>query len=72
MMSMRRFGSLLLLGVGLLAGCSATGQATLREEQDACFRTRTFTEEIPRHLWGDPNHDPCWRFRRVLPLRSDR
>ena len=68
MLWMRRFGAALLLGVSL-AGCSAARPAWLAQEDEACFRTRTFTEEIPRHLWGDPTHDPCWRFR---PLFDDR
>jgi hypothetical protein len=70
MLRVRWFGPVLLLGVFLLAGC-APAEPALRAEQDACFRVRTFTEEIPRQYWGDPVRDPCWRFRPVLPLRSD-
>jgi hypothetical protein len=65
---MRRFGAALLLGVSL-AGCSAARPVSLAQEDEACFRTRTFTEEIPRYLWGDPIHDPCWRFRRLFDDR---
>jgi hypothetical protein len=67
MLSVRRFALVLLLGVSPLAGCSAAPPA-VTEEQDACFRNRTFTEEIPRYRWGDPVHDPCWRYR---PFFSD-
>jgi hypothetical protein len=66
MVSMRRSLLALPLGVVLLAGCSAAKPAWLGQEEDACFRTRDFTEEIPRAYWGNPARDPCWRFRRVL------
>jgi hypothetical protein len=57
------------LGVFVLSGCSATRPEWLKEEDDACFRPRSFTEEIPQMYWGDPVRDPCWRFRRVVPDR---
>ena len=56
----------LLLGLLPVAACSTTRPEWLQQEQDACFRQRDFTEEIPRYSWGDPVHDPCWRFRPVL------
>lgn len=69
MASMGRSTLAPLLGVLLLIGCSATRPAWLEQEDDACFRPRSFTEEIPRMYWGNPVRDPCWRFRRVLPDR---
>jgi hypothetical protein len=69
MASMRRSGLALLLGVSLLASCSTARPAWLQQEDEACFRNRDFTEEIPRMYWGDPVHDPCWRYR---SLRGDR
>jgi hypothetical protein len=60
-------GVVLLLA--LLAGCSAGRQAGLEQESEACFRPRSFTDEIPQMYWGDPVRDPCWRFRRVVPDR---
>jgi hypothetical protein len=56
----------LLVGMLLLTGCATTQPEWLRQEREACFRNRTFTEEIPRMYRGDPVHDPCWRFRPVL------
>jgi hypothetical protein len=68
MTPMRIPGVVLLLGVLLsLAACSTTQPEWLREETEACFRPRSFTDEIPQMYWGDPVRDPCWRFRRVLP-----
>jgi hypothetical protein len=66
MASMSRFGLALLLVGPLVTGCSAARPEWLQEEDDACFRTREFTEEIPRMYWGDPARDPCWRYRRGL------
>jgi hypothetical protein len=67
-------GSLLALligiGVALLFGaCSTTQPTWLQQEREACYRPRSFTEEIPQMYWGDPVRDPCWRFRRILPDR---
>ncbi len=59
----RRVGLVLLLAVPPVVGCSAARPEWLQKEDDACFRTRDFTEEIPRMYWGDPVHDPCWRYR---------
>jgi hypothetical protein len=69
MASMGRSWIALALGAFLLAGCSAARPAWLQQEDDACFRPRGFTEEIPRMYWGDPVRDPCWRYR---PMLSDR
>jgi hypothetical protein len=70
MAAMGRFAPALpLLGVFLLADCSTTRPVWLEQEEEACFRQRSFTEEIPRMYWGDPVRDPCWRFRRVVPDR---
>jgi hypothetical protein len=67
MASVGRLGRALLLGLlSPLAGCSAARPEWLQQEDDACFRQRGFTEEIPRYYWGDPVHDPCWRFRPIL------
>jgi hypothetical protein len=52
-----------------LAGCAAARPASLRAEDEACFRPRRFSEEIPSAYWGDPLRDPCWRYR---PFVSDR
>jgi hypothetical protein len=69
MAPMRGSGLALLLAVLLpLTACSTTQPEWLREETEACFRPRSFTEEIPRMYWGDPLRDPCWRFRPILPL----
>ncbi len=59
---------LLLAGVAA-AGCSTTQPDSLQQDADLCFRPRSFTEEIPKMYWGDPERDPCWRFRRVVPDR---
>jgi hypothetical protein len=67
--SMRRRSLALWLGAALLVGCSATRPGWLQQEDDACFRPRGFTEEIPRMYWGDPVRDPCWRFRPILTDR---
>jgi hypothetical protein len=69
MSAMRRRRLAFLLGATLVAGCATSQPAWLEEERDACFRPRSFTEEIPRMYWGDPVRDPCWRFR---PVISDR
>jgi hypothetical protein len=62
----RRFGLVLLLAPVLLGGCSTAPPEWLQTEDDACFRNRDFAEEIPPMYWGDPVHDPCWRYRKVL------
>ena len=54
----RRVWLVLLLALPLVSGCSAARPEWLQKEDDACFRTRDFTEEIPRMYWGDPVHDP--------------
>jgi hypothetical protein len=59
----------LLLGLCLLTGCGAPRPAWLQEEEDACYRARSFTQEVPRIYWGDPSRDPCWRFRTSMPDR---
>ncbi len=59
----RRLGPVLLLALPLVAGCSAARPEWLQKEDEACFRTRDFTEEVPRVYRGDPVHDPCWRYR---------
>lgn len=59
-----------VLGVVLLlAGRSAPRPAWFAQESEACFRPRSFADDIPRMYWGDPVRDPCWRFRRVVPDR---
>lgn len=63
MVSMARFWFAVLLGAPLLAGCSTARPEWLQREDKACFKNRNFTEEIPRIYWGDPIHDPCWRYR---------
>ena len=65
---MRRNQLALLCGAGLGA-CSTTQPEWLRQETEACYRPRSFTEEIPQMYWGDPVRDPCWRFRRIVPDR---
>jgi hypothetical protein len=60
---MRPCGLALLFGVCLLAGCATSRPEWLRQEDEACFRNRDFSEEIPRMYWGDPVRDPCWRYR---------
>jgi hypothetical protein len=66
----RSVGAVILAAVGLLAGCAATQHdPSFQSDADACFRPRSFTEEIPKMYWGDPVRDPCWRFRRVVPDR---
>jgi hypothetical protein len=60
----------LLIGAALpLGACSTTQSESVRQESEACYRPRSFTEEIPQMYWGDPVRDPCWRFRRILPDR---
>jgi hypothetical protein len=66
---MRRCGLVLLFGVSLLVGCATSRPEWLQQEDEACFRNRDFTEEIPRIYWGDPVRDPCWRYR---PMLGDR
>ena len=67
---MRRILLALLFGAGVfLVACSTTQPEWLRQETEACYRPRSFTEEIPRMYWGDPVRDPCWRFRRIVPDR---
>lgn len=67
---MRRILLALLFGAGLfLVACSTTQPEWLRQETEACYRPRSFTEEIPQMYWGDPVRDPCWRFRRIVPDR---
>jgi hypothetical protein len=67
---MRRILLALLLGSGLFSvACSTAQPESLRQESEACYRPRSFTEEIPQMYWGDPVRDPCWRFRRVVPDR---
>jgi hypothetical protein len=63
MAPMDRLGLALAVAAWLLAGCAAPRPEWLRQEDEACFRNRTFSEEIPRMYWGDPVHDPCWRYR---------
>jgi hypothetical protein len=54
----------LLFGLALPLGASSTTQsASVQRESEACYRPRSFTEEIPQMYWGDPARDPCWRFR---------
>ncbi|HEY7139036.1 MAG TPA: hypothetical protein VIE44_02980 [Methylomirabilota bacterium] len=65
MTTMRRSALTPLLGFLLLAGCSTAQPAALDKEADACFRPRSFTQEVPQMYWGDPVRDPCWRFRRM-------
>jgi hypothetical protein len=65
---MRRILLALLFGAELVA-CSTTQAEWLRQETEACYRPRSFTEEIPQMYWGDPVRDPCWRFRRIVPDR---
>jgi hypothetical protein len=71
MASMRRFALalLLLLGVPLAAACTASRPEWLRQEDEACFQNRGFTEEIPGMYRGDPSRDPCWRYRGGRPSR---
>jgi hypothetical protein len=64
-----QLGRALRLGLLPLAACSTTRPEWFQREEDACFRQRGFTKEIPRYYWGDPLHDPCWRFR---PIWGDR
>jgi hypothetical protein len=52
-----------------LGSCSTTESPSVRQESEACYRPRSFTEEIPQMYWGDPVRDPCWRFRRIVPDR---
>lgn len=59
----QRLARVVLLALPLLPGCSAARPEWLQQEDDACFRNRDFMEEIPRMYWGDPVHDPCWRYR---------
>jgi hypothetical protein len=64
----RRLALVLLLALPLAGGCSAARPEFLQKEDEACFRNRDFTEEIPQMYWGDPVHDPCWRYRgRFVP-----
>ena len=68
---MRRFGLVLLLTVPVLGGCATARPEWLHQEDEACFRVRDFTQEIPQMYWGDPLHDPCWRYRgRLGPIES--
>ena len=69
MAPMRRRPLALLFGALLVTGCATSQPQWLKEETDACFRPRGFTEDIPRMYWGDPVRDPCWRFRPVVPDR---
>jgi hypothetical protein len=69
MKRMRPVGLALLLGAAALGGCAASRPEWLRREDEACFRTRDFTQEIPRMHWGDPVRDPCWRYRGMFPDR---
>lgn len=66
---MRRFVLALLLGVPLLTACATARPEWLRQEDEACFRNRNFTEEIPQIYRGDPVRDPCWRYRGGFPGR---
>ena len=53
----------LLFGLALpLGACSTTQSASVQQESEACYRPRSFREEIPQMYWGDPVRDPCWRF----------
>jgi hypothetical protein len=70
MAPMRRLG-FVLLPMALLGGCATARPEWLQREDEACFRARDFTEEIPQMYWGDPVHDPCWRYRgRLGPIDS--
>jgi hypothetical protein len=60
---MQRFAAALLLGMPLLAGCATPRPEWLQQEDEACFRNRTFGEAIPPEYWGNPVRDPCWRYR---------
>jgi hypothetical protein len=67
----RRFGLFLPLALLLAGGCSAARPEWLQKEDETCFRNRDFTEETPPMYWGDPVHDPCWRYRgRLGPIDS--
>ena len=66
MWAMRRWTVGLLLGAALLTGCASPRPEWLAREDDACFRTRDFTEQIPKAYWGDPVRDPCWRYRSIF------
>ena len=67
---MRRILLALRFGAGFfLVACMTTQPEWLRQETEACYRPRSFTEEIPQMYWGDPVRDPCWRFRRIVPDR---
>ena len=70
-LSGRRMALVLLLALPIAGGCSAARPEFLQKEDEACFRNRDFTEEIPQMWWGDPVHDPCWRYRgRLGPIDS--
>jgi hypothetical protein len=67
----RQFGLVVLVALLLAGGCSAARPEWLQKEDEACFRNRDFTEEIPQMYWGAPVHDPCWRHRgRLGPVDS--
>jgi hypothetical protein len=63
MAPMLRFAAALSLAAPLLAACTTARPEWLQQEDDACFRNRTFAEEIPPVYWGNPVRDPCWRYR---------
>jgi hypothetical protein len=64
MAPMKRSVLALLFAVALTLGaCTTTQSASVQQESEACYRPRSFTEEIPQMYWGDPVRDPCWRFR---------